>query len=403
MFCRIRTVLRLAVASAAALVVAGCDSRPVNQFPLDPFSAMVVSEPRNLMAHCPSTEITPDGTVYIAYYRDTTQPIESMRNTTIEVVMDRFSLKNPDKVERFSMMSSGQSVGDYKQEAIPPYDPRIFVDGEELICDFLGYVDVSPTVCRRVFDLRTGTFRDKIEPCSISYIVGGERKTVPVSQRGLTELYVDMGFGTPSKSFFWPVMSQRFVPGEDGFRYTVLTCWWCPESRPVVVRTNDGLNYDVAFVCPEFIHGSAEASIVFHDDACFILSRSTFLSDNPAAGTYMGKYSLTGDCLVKPYKLGDVESRMDLAVHEGKVFAFCNAAPNLPDQTGIWDRRRLRISEIDSSARTVRSWDVVSPYSIQYYCANDHGGKLYFTFVEDRFGRNPEQSRADIAFRELNL
>jgi len=262
------------------------------------------------------------------------------------------------------------------------------------------------TICRRVYDLKTNTFENKIDRCSLSYTVKGQKKTISLSTSGMTQLYRDFGFGEPiSKAGeVKPVLSQRFIKGEDGFFYNVISSWCCPQARPVIVRTKDGVNYEEVFVCPEFNYGSVETAIEFVDGCYYVLARSARPEDKSKAGTYFGKYSATGECLVAPYKLGDIESRTALISFKGKLYAFYNASPNmrLPKGKSV-HRSRLRISEIDSTAQAVYSWDVSSNHGIQYFNVNEHKGNLYFTFVEDRFERKLTQAKANIAFIKLNM
>jgi hypothetical protein len=65
-------------------------------------------------------------------------------------------------------------------------------------------------------------------------------------------------------------------------------------------------------------------------------------------------------------------------------------------------RSRIRLSEIMKDGSVLRAWEISSPYSIQYYCMNEHKGKVYLSFVEDRFLR-ANSYKGNIAFIPLDL
>ena len=400
----LKNVAPLPLVASAALLLLACAQETCLTSPFDPETACLISEPCNMMSHAPSVEIAPDGTVYAMYYRDTTQLVEDGANKSIELVFDRFSITDPSEVEHSAFLSIDRTVGDYTQRVRPAYDPSIFLSGEKLICDFLGYEEET-RICRRVYDTGTGVFEDRIDRCNVSYSLDGNKITCPLSTSGITKLYGDFGFGEAVSvtDHLNPVIDKEFVRGDDGYFYNVISSWCCPQSRPVIVRTLDGVDYDVVFVCPEFVYGSAEASIAIVGGEFYIQARSARPEDKSKAGTYIGKYSASGECLVKPYKLGDIESRMAMTVHNGKLYSFYNAGPNIVSPLGRVHRSRLRISEIDSSAQAVRSWDVTSRHGIQYFNVDEWKGRLYMTFVEDRFEHKVTQAKGNVAFCKLNI
>ena len=110
---------------------------------------------------------------------------------------------------------------------------------------------------------------------------------------------------------------------------------------------------------------------------------------------------MSGECLVKPYRIGEIESRPELFVHDGKLYDICNVAPNLETDDGQIYRSHIRMAELDSNAVSVRSWDITHPFGLHYYCVGEFGGKLYVSFTEDVKLRNPKQCKGDIGFCPL--
>jgi len=117
-----------AVAATAALLFCSCSGARTLSVPFEPAQAALISEPCNLMSHAPSVEISKNGTVYAAYYRDTTQLLEDGIATTVEMIIDRFKVNNPKKVTHGDFLKFNQTVGDFTQSIIPPYDPALFID-----------------------------------------------------------------------------------------------------------------------------------------------------------------------------------------------------------------------------------------------------------------------------------
>ena len=167
----------------------------------------------------------------------------------------------------------------------------------------------------------------------------------------------------------------------------------------MIVRTKDGINYEVAFVCPEFEYGCTEASMAIADEYLYIIGRSR----SPKRGSFLGCYSLSGECLREPYQIGDDGSRPEMIVHKGRIYAMYNILPLLKDDKSedIY-RSRVRVSELDRECNIVASYDYEAPYSMQYFCLDEYDGDVYLTFTEDRF-RRADKQKGNIAFVKTNF
>ena len=167
----------------------------------------------------------------------------------------------------------------------------------------------------------------------------------------------------------------------------------------MVLRTKDGINYEVAFICPEFEYGCTEASMAIANDRIYLIGRSR----SPKRGSFLGCYSLSGECITTPQWVGDDGSRPEMIVHKGKIYAMYNILPLLKDENGkeIY-RSRVRLAELNKEGKILAKWDYEMPYSMQYFCLDEYKGDVYLTFTEDRF-RRADKEKGNIAFIKTNL
>lgn len=375
-------------------------------FPFEPEKAMLVSHPDNQMTHCASTVIRKNGDVFVGQIRDQKNNHEDPSNSTIEVAISKFNLRNLNsaKVTHTTVVRAGGQIGNFKQaDGVPPYDTFLFDAGDKIRCLFFGYgdcwqlmaVDMDPKSCK---------FGDEVKQTTLTYTVNGEKVTVPMTAEGFRKFYKDIGV-TDFKSFERPIPDKKFTRiGE--WNYSVIGNWCCRGSIPTVVRTKDAINFEVLFTCPEYVWGASETAMAILDGRCYITARTARPDgkDKIRRGIYLSCYSLSdGKCLRKPYRVGTVESRPDMLSYKGKVYAMYNTDPSYINEKGkkVY-RSRVRIAELLEDASVLRAWEISSPKSIQYYCMNEHKGKAYLTFGEDRFLR-AKACKGSIAFTKLDL
>lgn len=374
-------------------------------FPFDPKEAVLVSHPDNLMSHTTSTVIRKNGDVFVGHIRDQKRNHEDGKSSSIEVVISKFNLKNlkSPRVTYTTVMSVGGQLGDFKQsDRMPTYDPFLFDAGDKLRCLFYGYGEEGWTLLSVDIDPKTCELAKEVKYVTLTYDVNGTRNTVPVTAPGFRKLYEDIGV-TDFKRYERAVPDKKFVRYGEWW-YSVIGNWCCRGSIPAVVRTKDGINLELVFTCPEYVWGASETAMTIKDGRCYIIARTARPSDKSKRGVYMGCYSLNdGECLRKPYKIGSVESRPDMLLFKDKVYAMYNTDPSYINEEGkrVY-RSRIRLSEIMKDGSVLRAWEISSPYSIQYYCMNEHKGKAYLSFVEDRFLR-ANSYKGNIAFVPLDL
>lgn len=372
--------------------------------PFDLTESVVISEDNNLMSHGSSFTVTPSGKAYVIYQRDSSQLIESGDILTIEMRAVSFSIdewRNPDKYKRMTLLKAGEPVGDFDLSGHCPSDPIMQIMGDRIACVIVAGENGRTGYIVRYIDTNNDSLSDYVDRCSLTYSIDGEVKSVPLNNIGVSECYRDLAFGE-AEQLEMASMGKRFIE-YDGYYYNVLSGWCSPQSRPLVLRTKDLVNYELAFACPEFTYGSVEGAMEILDGEFYIHARTSRAWKKSVRGTYLAKYSFDGECLVKPYRIGEIESRPDLFIHNGTLYDICNVAPNLVTDEGTIYRSHVRVAKLDKNANTVRAWDITSPNSIQYYCVNGFGDKLYMSFTEDVKHRKISQCKADIGFCEFSI
>lgn len=386
--------------TAVVLLTNGCIPKGrLPSMPFDPAGAVIMSEENNMMSHGSSFMITPSGMAYLVYQRDSSQMVESGDRMSIEMRMAVFPIErwqNPASCSRITVMRADEPVGDYTLTGHCPSDPVLQLLDNRIACLMVGGEHGGNGYIVRYLDLTDNSLSDHIDRCRFSYRANGVEKTVPLTQNGLSECYADLGFGEPEK-LEMTSLGKRFIQ-YDGYYYNLLSGWCCPQSRPLVIRTKDLVNFELVFACPEFEYGCVEGALQIFEDAFYIHARTARAWEQNQRGTYIGKYSLSGECLVKPYRISEIESRPELFVHDEKLYDICNVAPNLETENGPVYRSHIRIAELDSYAVISRAWDLTHPYGLHYYCVGEFGGKMYVSFSQDVKLRNPEQCKGDIGF-----
>ena len=385
------------LALVALSLFSACASRSVSIFDAD--KAVLVSDPENRMSHCASTHIFPDGEAWVAHYRDLVGNVEDPVNTTIEIVLSRFNIEKwqSPEITHTTLFKAGDKLGDFTQGNYAAYDPVLFeVDGA-MRCIVQAFEDGESCLAAFDIDRTSGTPLDKMMRCTLTYATENGTKTAPLKASALRELYTQNGTAS-FENYERPLIDKQFVRHGEWY-YNVLCNWYCVEARPMVVRTKDGINYEVAFVCPEFEYGCTEASMAIADERIYVIGRSR----SPKRGSFLGCYSLSGECLTKPYHVGDDGSRPEMIAHKGKIYAMFNILPLLKDENGkeIY-RSRVRLAELDKECKITRSWDYEMPYSMQYFCLDEYNGEVYLTFTEDRF-RRADKEKGNIAFLKTKL
>lgn len=397
-----RFILILAV---SCFTLSAAAKAPQSGFPIDATKATLISDPNNQMTHYTSTHITDKGEIWIAYYRDLKNNVEDPNNLTIEMVLSRFDIKKwrSPKIKHSSLLTVGGNIGSFNQGNSAPYDPILFAANGKVLCIYQAWEDDNNIYIAFEIDPKTGTPVGEIERCTFTYTYNGEKITVPFSAKE-NIIYHQTALGvTNLKGIDKPVLNKKYTKHGEWY-YTALANWCCQGSIPVVVRTKDGIHYEEVFRCPEFKFGASENEIAIHNDRLYLISRTGRPEKKLRAGTFLGVYSLTGECLRKPYQIGDVESRPEMIVFKDKVYALYNVKPNTINyETGKGvNRSRVRFAELDDHGSVVRAWEYASPYSMQYYTLDEYKGKLYLSFIEDRFGR-VKARKGNLSFVELDF
>lgn len=369
-------------------------------WPFNPKEGTVISAPEDLVAHCSTFAFAGRDKVYFAYYKDSEQPKEHSVNLSTYPVLAKYDLRSGEVEFRKDVIRSGQTIGDFTHGPRAPYDPNVLVLGKTLMVYFNGCVGTEVTFCARPYDLKSDSFEDRIVICKLNYVTpSGERKCVDLDAKNTFAFFDDMGIASEYHNDL--CISARFIRHKGAY-YGALCNVFTKQSKPVIVKTVDGVNFEVVHVCTEFQWGACEASLDFSGSRCFVAMRNSGCPKE-GQGTYIAAYSRNWDCLVQPVRLGKCQSKTALATYRGKTYVLFNDWPNLNTEWGNVMRSRLRVARIGDDCSILESWDVTNDVGIHYPYVNVHRGKLYLSFTEDRKKVDVRQCRSNISFIQMKF
>ena len=366
----------------------------------NPADAKVISSPSELMTHGSVVVAKEDGTLFFAYLRDTTQTHEVSSTTSISPVLVKSHFPELNIIDKKELVRAGETIGSFIQSPTrSPYDPNLLLLGDTLFCYFTGCIDGTVTLCARRYNVNTGKLDDKVEVCQLAYDVEVltniyDRKVVPFDSKSTFAMLEEMGIRT---AFTNDVIMTTPFQKYKGEWYTAFGNAFPKHSKPVIIKTSDGIHFEVVMVCKEFHFGTCEASVAIWHDEFYVLERNSGV-ERGGRGTFLAKYAPDGRCLVPPVYLTEAQVKPALIVHKGRLYAFYNANPSLYTDWGLVSRSRLRMARIGRQCQLRKTWDITSPYGIHYVYPVEIDGNLYITFSEDRRQLNIEMTRSDIGF-----
>ncbi|MBP5637605.1 MAG: hypothetical protein J6X25_08860, partial [Bacteroidales bacterium] len=301
---------------------------------------------------------------------------------------------------RKEVIRAEQTIGNFTHGPRAPYDPNLLVLGNTLMVYFNGCVGQEVTFCARPYNLRKDTFEDRIIVCKLRYKdSSGTEKTIDLDAKGYYRFLEDAGIKGEYHNDI--CISSRFVPYRGAW-YGVLAGVFTQASKPVVVRTRDGITFDVVMICREFEWGACEACLEIVDDEYYVAMRNAGCQ-REFQGTYLAKYGPDGRCLVLPRKLGRCQSKPAIISFKKGLYVFYNDYPNLNTEWGNVTRSRLRVEQIDRNCNKVKSWEILSGVGIHYPYVNIYKNHLYISFTEDRKKVDVKQCRSNVSFTEIKI
>lgn len=387
---------------AVAYILSLLSAAPLlaQNLPIRPEEAAVISDPSDLVAHCSTFAFRGRNDVYFAYYKDSEQPKEHSVHFSTFPVLAKAGRKDGKVQFRKEVIRAEQTIGDFTHGPRAPYDPNLLVLGNTLMVYFNGCVGTEVTFCARPYDLRKDAFEDRIVVCKLRYRdSSGAEKTIDLDAKGYYRFLEDSGINGEYHNDI--CISARFVPYR-GEWYGVLAGVFTNSSKPVVVKTRDGITFDAVMICRDFEWGACEGCLEIVDGEYYVAMRNAGCQ-REHQGTYLAKYGPDGTCLAAPRKLGRCQSKPAIISFKKGLYVFYNDYPNLKTEWGNVTRSRLRVEQIDRDCRPMKSWEILSGVGIHYPYVNKHRGHLYISFTEDRKKVDVRQCRSNVSFTEVKF
>lgn len=377
---------------------------------MDPLKGVMISGMQSQMCHVPSVVFGSDGMMYVSYYRDSTTTVEKISNAHTHTVLTRVDPSNPEAMQTFRHLGIGDGVGDFVQQDKAPYDPTLLALGDRIVYTFQSFENGERGYAASFFDVKSGAFEPRVQRCSLIYTDRKGRKvTVPLTDSGRVRCYKEaFGYKEPEspKDLGLCVLHSRYVL-HNGEYYSVLSCDAPFNYAPLMVKTKDGVNFEVVFEMPEFNMGTCEVGQEFYKGEFYVIARTgQKFRDKKRHGVYIAKYSLDGECICAPRRISAEASRPTMLVHKNKLYAFFNTTPLVEcsaAKKGVMRRSRMRVAMVTEDCHFSRYSDVTSPYSIQYYALCEHNGTIHVAYTEDRRLLNPNIGKGNISVNIIRL
>ena len=383
-----------------ALVAAACSQKaPEALEAFNPADGIVFSDmSADKMAHCSIFKVVGDE-VYFAYYHDTTQTIEHPKMPTIMPVLARSPWPvTGEGIEYTDVVRCGETYGGFTQDSTrAPYDPNLLLVGDRLRFYFNGCMDGDVVYTARTFDMNTKQFEPEAVPCRIVF----EGDTLVMTSHNLFAIMDRLGYETADINDV--VISHRFIKYRGSW-YNVVANGFTPASKPLVIKTGDGLVFDFVSACGEVPGGTCEAAFEFKGDEIYLITRNIF-RDGSRNATYISKFSMKdGSCLAEPRTLTPQTAKSALIRKGRHVYALYNVLPDIEKDGVSVGRSRLRLARLNSDCTLADSVDIIGSFGIHYPYTDIVDGEVWMTFSEDRRGLSPPgYTRSNLSLIKLPL
>lgn len=359
-------------------------------------STIISDTTKELVAHCSllyPDEFVNDGTMWVPYYCDESQPHENPFATSTYPVLSKFNVSNPQMVSRFPIArantrtSNNIFIGDR-----PPYDPNVIVRKDDILVYFLAYINNNTTLVSKIFDKNNLCINNELSLLKLRYKVNNENISVTLNDAGVMQCSKDIGYPLTSVSH---IVFTRILKYEN-FYYVALGALF-GDFKGFILRSSDGIVWDVVTVQPSGI-SVLEAHLEIIDNKVYYIARP-----NDDKKCYIGVYDLENNIWVnfKPIE-GSMASRPDIFYYKNRLYVIYNLDKGINSGWGVVPRTCVTIQEVEPNTLNLNEKVTIQyKYGMHYFSVNKYNNKLYMTFTEDR--RMINRHASDIAFTLLDF
>lgn len=388
---------KLFLLSMLATMALSCAPRALEAF--DPADGLVFSDmSTDKMCHCSIFKVVGDE-VFFAYYHDTTQTQEHPRITTIVPVLARSPWPvTGDEIEYRDVIRSGEVCSGFVQDSTrAPYDPNLLLVGRKLRYYFNGCIDGRVVYAARTYDIDSHEFEPGAVACRIAF----EGDTLAMTSANLFSIMSRLGYVVKDNNDV--VISHRYIKYKGSW-YNVVANGFTSASKPLVIKTDDGLLFDFVFACNELEGGICESAFEFKDDVMYLVTRNIF-EDSRRNATYLSAFSMKdGSCIAGPRELTPQTAKAALIKKGRRIYAIYNVLPDIERDGSSVGRSRLRLSRLGEGVSIVDSVDVIGQYGIHYPYTDIVDGDVWMSFSEDRRSLSPPgYTRSNLSLIRLPL
>ena len=343
----------------------------------------IVSKDEQTMAHVAMMEMDADGTMWVSYYANETTTAESNTDPNTYCVIVHFNPYTYEELGR-TRFAVGDSIGDYTQTTVPPYDPVVTVMEDKVVVQFCSYVNGERAI--GCFDVDKATL-EKSNYCTNTLTYNGER--YPLTCSNLKSVY-EVYSGNPIGDITMITFSTHF-PQYNGEYYGVVNDLFDNSGyRSFLLKSADCVNWSIVHCFTE-IPPTNEASICIKDDVVFMADRNN---------GYLTTFSLTTG-KVRHAQIPLV-SRCKMCVYnyKGAVYLATNILSQYdPSKEGY--RKNMGIFKVSDSLTFELQTKILTQSGIHYPDLCSDGNDLFLVWSEDRRHLDRRVQRSDIGFARI--
>lgn len=343
----------------------------------------IVSEDEQTMAHVAMMEMDADGTMWISYYANETTTAESNTDPNTYCVVVHFNPYTYEELGR-TRFAVGDSIGDYTQTTVPPYDPVVTVMEDKVVVQFCSYVKGERAI--GCFDVDKATLeKSNYRTNTLTY--NGTRYPLTCSNlKSVYEAYSGNSIGDITMITF----STHF-PQYNGEYYGVVNDLFDNSGyRSFLLKSADCVNWSIVHCFTE-IPPTNEASICIKDDVVFMADRNN---------GFLTTFSITTG-KVRHAKIPLV-SRCKMCVYnyKGEVYLATNILSQYDPSTEGY-RKNMGIFKVSDRLSFELQTKILTQSGIHYPDLCSDGNDLFLVWSEDRRHLDRRVQRSDIGFARI--
>lgn len=338
-----------------------------------------------------------DNRMWSTYQASEIDAVESAYGTSYPV-LSMFSIANSFNIDRFKILEKGQTVNTFKvSNDFSPYEPSAIISDGRIRCFVIcanQHDNFGLRYVYRDFNTAGRSFGD-VKPVYIKYKVKGREVTDVMSKHAVENMINKLTSTEGNTIPEYLIFSGDFAY-YNGYYYTFLG-GYSSGFQGCMLRSKNGDIWEMMFFLPAHIGHVFEASFKIVAAKAYIVTRH----QDSKKYTLM-KIDLNTGILEKERVIKDCSpSRPHVYLKDDNPYIMYNGKEALINGV-LRSRNRVVIEKIDhETLSSVKSWEIKTNYSFQYYSTAIHKNKMYVMWTNGFQRINTSQLRDAIVWKEF--